>query len=139
METEEVIERLKVSNPDFNLSAFIKEALFKCGGAQMEESDILAKIQEAENLIKKGEDAVIIWKKKHEEFLVNKALKEKENKQKEEERLAELEHKERLQKINEYLTGFNQDSPLWNEYQEGIKSGKWRGVSEFAKKKLNLD
>ena len=133
---EEMLKKIREANPTFNLSGYLQDCLSKFGGDKMDESDILKRIQDAENLIKQGQDAVIIWKKKQEEFLIKKALKEKEDKDKEAQRLLEIEqeieHRKEMQKINDYITNIDN----WEEYKQGVKEGKWNKTLDYAKEKL---
>lgn len=135
-DAEQILNKIKEQNPTFNFSAFIQEALQKQGGHKLDESTILKHISDAELMEKSGKDAILFWRKKQEEFAVAKAMEDKNLQEKEKERLAELEQKEERARINEYLTDFNRENPKWAEYQDGLKEGRWKGITEFARGKM---
>lgn len=134
---EGILKRIKETNPNFNLSGYIQECLSKFGGEKMDESDILKKISDANIAMINLSAEKVYWEKKHEEFLVQKALREKEEKEKEAERLREIDYKEHMQKVDEYLKDLNADNPdKLEEYKQGVKEGKWRNTTEYAEKMM---
>ena len=135
---EEILKRIKETYPNFNLSGYFQECLSKFGGEKMDESDILKKISDVDITITNLSAEKVYWRKKHEEFLVQKALREKEEKEKEAERLREIDYKEHMQKVDEYLKDLNSDNrDKLEEYKQGVKEGKWRNTTEFAEKMMN--
>jgi len=136
---ETILKKIKEQFPLFNFSSFIQEQLYNYGGQKLDESAILKRISEAELLEKQAKDTILFWQKKKEEFLIQQAMKEKAEQGKKEAEQKEMDRKRYMLDIDAYLQGFKEDDKKWSEYQEGIKNGEWKGVVEYAKKKLGVE
>ena len=137
--SEIILKRIKEQNPIFNFSAFVQEQIQEFGGSKLDESAILKHISDAEILEKQGKDAILYWRKKQDEFIIEKARQEQAMRDKEEQEKQEKIEQDRKIKIQDFLSSFGRDSPLWQEYQDGIKDGKWMGVTNFARVKLGFE
>lgn len=138
-ETENLIKQHRDTNPNFNLSAFVKQSLLNCAKPSMDEDLIKKNIEDSKNWVEKSIREKEFWEKKLEDCVFQKR-KEKEDSEKEEkEREIQIEKEEvavKKQKeniLNIFLEITGRDMTI-EEYANYIKDNHPDNIWSYAKK-----
>lgn len=124
-QTNEIVKRIKLENPNFNLSAYVKECLVNWTGEYFEDESTLKQLREArekcESLQKKYDE---IKRKKEAKEKIEKEMLIKEEAMKEQTIL--------YQKVVDYFDRMpDQEKDI---YKQGIRDKKWDGSLEYYNK-----
>jgi len=129
-ESTDILRKLKKEEENFNLSNFLQQALYNHTGKGLKElNDIYKKIADRKLKIDYLNNEVIFLENRVNE--INKELEHLENIKKEEDH-----HTIELNEINEFLNNTDTTSTD-SEYRLGLITQEWKGLVDYAKKKLN--
>lgn len=128
-ETQLMLETVKNKNIDFNISAFFKTALSEHLGGNVEEKQLMNKIQTARMKKDQVESELTFLDGQMQKLKVTEEYK----KQEEERILREEQEAERYKSYLESVSKFVLENT--EEYKQGIKEGKWISNTDFYDKK----